>query len=569
MIPFGPILALTAIAARAAQQQRRGGTPPPKGPRRWTVAFWSLAAFGSVAVLVAAQGSASSLAWMLLLFPIALPWWTVRHLLVPFGWVRAAYALTWLADYTWHVDRRGGAALAAAWALLRRKRSDTHLANWIDERLRRGKQLKGGAVTAAGLLQIARGDLDGGRLLLASVATLHADSTPPEAARLAREWLTADAATRGEWHAVERLASGLPDGLHGSFANARSLSDLKRERGSADPGSNLKSDRSSADTSSDLRSDGRPSDPESDRRFAAAASDLRSVALAQALLHKRLPRSAATRFLGAVTTALLGGEMTRVQLVWRWLRAPERLETWALLRSALVALQRVAPQSPRPAEPAPDDGDALARAMTLHARMLARAPGELAAADVDRLGRAWDAALGDPVVRRQAAERALALGAQTGEWALQRVADSVEADMIALARAGEIAFGEAVRSALAGRAARALRDQLLSEIELASEAMRQRALEQRALPGIDEWREWLSLRALCERAGRLCGLPLRRLAFPKVHPDACKLAVWLWNQRGEKAIGHAIFRWLLDEAGAVGDERAVELQAKNVGCALD
>jgi hypothetical protein len=53
-----------------------------------------------------------------------------------------------------------------------------------------------------------------------------------------------------------------------------------------------------------------------------------------------------------------------------------------------------------------------------------------------------------------------------------------------------------------------------------------------------------------------------------VHPDLCKLAVWLWNLREEKALANAIFRWLLAEAETVGDARAVELETKNVACGI-
>jgi len=119
---------------------------------------------------------------------------------------------------------------------------------------------------------------------------------------------------------------------------------------------------------------------------------------------------------------------------------------------------------------------------------------------------------------------------------------------------------------LVARAESRLRDRLLSEIELASTAIRDRAAERRPLPILDEWREWLALRALVERAVALGGPSLRRVAYTRVHPDAGKLAVWLWNQRIERAVANAIFRWLLDEAVAVGDEEATSLEGDNVRC---
>ena len=105
-------------------------------------------------------------------------------------------------------------------------------------------------------------------------------------------------------------------------------------------------------------------------------------------------------------------------------------------------------------------------------------------------------------------------------------------------------------------------------MELASDAIRRRCDEQRALPAIDEWREWIRLVAHHERGVRLCGADFRRLAFYKVHPDACSLAVWLFNDRAQRPLGNAIFRWLLTEAQAVDDARAIALQAKNLACGI-
>jgi hypothetical protein len=44
------------------------------------------------------------------------------------------------------------------------------------------------------------------------------------------------------------------------------------------------------------------------------------------------------------------------------------------------------------------------------------------------------------------------------------------------------------------------------------------------------------------------------------------MATWLWNTRNEYPISHAISKWLLDEALAVGETEAIELGNRN--CAL-
>ena len=92
------------------------------------------------------------------------------------------------------------------------------------------------------------------------------------------------------------------------------------------------------------------------------------------------------------------------------------------------------------------------------------------------------------------------------------------------------------------------------------------AIDQRELPAVDEWREWLAIRRRYEQLASLAGSTARRLAWPKVRDDVCKLAVWLWNVRNEKHIAHLMFRWLLDEATALDDQEAIVLQKKNVDC---
>jgi hypothetical protein len=80
---------------------------------------------------------------------------------------------------------------------------------------------------------------------------------------------------------------------------------------------------------------------------------------------------------------------------------------------------------------------------------------------------------------------------------------------------------------------------------------------------IDEWREWVALRSAYEAAVNAAGLELRRLAFPHAYAKGSSMAVWLWNARSEYALSHAISRWLLSEALAVGDTEAIELCSRN------
>jgi hypothetical protein len=216
-----------------------------------------------------------------------------------------------------------------------------------------------------------------------------------------------------------------------------------------------------------------------------------------------------------------------------------------------------------------DGEDALRTALSLHASVLARGPEALRADDVRAAGQAWDAALLDHGTERHLLERGVVLGASGATLVLERMRAAVEDDLAAVV----IASGMPLK-ALEGngefvsRVRARLRDRLLSEVESASDAIRRRVADKRALPAPDEWREWGDLCALYERAVRSAGEDLRRLAFVKVYPDATSFAVWLYNDRQQRPLGNAIFRWLLREATALDDTRAIALMTKNVACGV-
>jgi hypothetical protein len=259
-----------------------------------------------------------------------------------------------------------------------------------------------------------------------------------------------------------------------------------------------------------------------------------------------------------------------IELWLRWAIAPHRRATLPLVRRALAAR----PGAPRPAEPEVraarvPEGDLWSRAVVLHATLLLRRGGRIAGDDLRRLGGAWDAAFEDERAQAEIRERALTIGAASPDAALGSLRRVVEEDLAAMARAARIPrqewedLGETI-----GRATRLLRDELLSEIELACEASRLRDDERRELSPVDEWRAWIALRTQYEAAAEVVGMEFRRLAFTKVHPDVCHLGVWLFNVRKERPIANAMFRWLLAEAEALGDTRAADLQRKNLECGL-
>ncbi|AUX47471.1 hypothetical protein SOCE26_089920 [Sorangium cellulosum] len=520
---LGVLLALAVVARLVIEVIARKISPSASphldvpGASVRLVAAWHHVALA--AVLLAIGLAAGQLWSALLLAPLAAllaPWPAARLALIPLGLPRAACWVASLSEWTWRADRRGGAALAAAWALCRARRPDPAAEAWVSDLVEgaslrrdgagarggaapardaaRRPPLRGAGVAAGAMLAAYRGDVEGARALFESVAALDERACPREARRIAAGWLAAEAASRGDWAAVLERA---------------------REGGG------------------------------------------RALAL-----------------LGAVAARLLGEAPTpgALELWLRWLAAPRRRATLPLVRRALAAgdgAPRPEPEAPEPCAAKVAEGDLWSRAVLLHAGLLLRADGAISGDDLRRLGGAWDAALEDERAQAELRERARSLGASGAQAALGPLARAVEEDLAAALRAARVPHADwNDLGATIGRTRRRLRDELLSEVELACDALRRRVDEARELPPLAEWREWTSLRAQYEGAAALVGLEFRRLAFPKVHADVCHAAVWLFNTRKERAIGNAMFRWLLAEAEALDDARIAGLQRGNVACGV-
>jgi hypothetical protein len=247
-----------------------------------------------------------------------------------------------------------------------------------------------------------------------------------------------------------------------------------------------------------------------------------------------------------------------------WLRA------WLTGRPFAVSdfLRRALEHKPRaelasePIEPPHQVEDPLAKALLFHAQLV-RTSARLDSEGLNQLGSTWDEALLHSGLSRHLAERTLALDGPGGELALAELKRQVQGDLAALVLKADCPLSELKGSESLTEASWTARNQLLAEVEERSESLGRRVRETRPLPMADEWREWVELLRSHERLAQLGGDELRRVVFPKVHSNVCALAVWLWNQRGERTVANAMFRWLRDEAKHVGDERAFELQTKN------
>jgi hypothetical protein len=431
----------------------------------------------------------------------------------------------------WRQAPDGGAAVTAAWAACRGA-SPGLAAETADRALARAGAVGGAHVLSAGLLAAARGDLEGARRLIASIAWLAPPQRPgvipwlfgggiPRPVRvLAHEWLTVQDAADGRWDAIARRAGRQP-----TTRTVRLLESL-----------------------------------------AAAAAPHAS------------PASAAATSTASGLAAKLPRPPRRLLLWLHWLLAPHRRATLPLVRAARISrtVDRAKASGAGADSPAtaiasafPDSADPLADpsadALRAHLATLARAAAGLSADDLGQLGAAWDRALGDPGPRLHAMERAVALGhvADAGR-ALTEIRAAVVADLIALARHAALPIGSLPDSSpIVVEAARQLRHQLLAELELAFGALADRRAAGRALPALDEWRALLAIRAAYDEAVTMGGLDLRRLAFPHAYSELQPFACDLWNQREERLLANALFRWLREEAQAVGDAAAVEVLEQN------
>ncbi|MCG8419905.1 MAG: hypothetical protein MJE77_18385 [Proteobacteria bacterium] len=283
-------------------------------------------------------------------------------------------------------------------------------------------------------------------------------------------------------------------------------------------------------------------------------------------------RSRITRLLGAIGARVSCSDKAPSSAVlwWRWFLAPGRRHTFRLVRTANSIPTRSATNrghshlrlatSLRP--------NCYLDALGSHIAVLIKHErNNLAGVDLESLAHIWDRALDDPDTRAMVMQRAALLGARSGDSALADLASSVAEDIADLARSADLALCDWRSNQhdcnVLAEAQRQLRDELMAEIELAFDALQERAVDERSLSAIDEWREWLSLRAIYRHAAALGGIELRRLAFPHMHAAVTKLAVWLWNERREYLMANAMFRWLLSEAMAVGDSEAIELHTRN------
>ncbi len=444
--------------------------------------------------------------------PLLLPWPFARRIWLPLGWVRPTYYAARYCNDAWGRDRTGGAAFAGAWALMQQAEPSSADLAWLRARIGEASALTPATLGAHGLLAAIRGDRAEARAFLEAVSLFDHRIAAPLLRERAIDWLVADAASEGRWAHVITLTS--PPSAARRTTRERSLAEFFFEQGKIEVG---------------LSPD------------AALPHDLSE--------ESRLVRGIAQRILDAPDAP----DDAQLEVLWQQIplhRRPDR----AILQ--LARRSRPAPAVCRD-QTQPEDGDLLITALSRHVDLLQRPdPAQMAAA-----AEAWEIALDE--IGPRLADRAIQLGALRGD-PLATIRSGIEQILSEIADAGQIALQDLDRGGLQGSARDRLREELLSAIELAVDALQRRVDAKRWLPALEEAREWLLLARLYAEGVEAGGDEIRRLMFRSLYHPLSSLSVELHNHRGERWLSNAITRWLLREAHAAGDQRAVELQERNL-----
>jgi hypothetical protein len=286
----------------------------------------------------------------------------------------------------------------------------------------------------------------------------------------------------------------------------------------------------------------------------------------------RWPATTLVYLLEGIALRRLGapGAPGALELQARWLLAPHRRRTRGLLTAtpAPAVADAAATRDDEPDDTAaPPERAALPRAISAQISLAAESP---SASRLAFAVRSWDLALADDHVRTWLARRALELEAPLGtvDRALRDVATTVSDDLARLAELAALSAPPPPHGAVGNAIARRLRHGRLDALEAGFTRWSDRRKTGDVRAAIDEWREWVALRAAYDGAISAGGLELRRLAFPHAYSTGTNMAAWLWNARKEYALSHAISAWLLTEALAVGDTEAIELCTRNVSLSV-
>jgi len=300
---------------------------------------------------------------------------------------------------------------------------------------------------------------------------------------------------------------------------------------------------------------------------AAARGDWEKVLAVAA--DKSLPYSRLVALLASCGRRALGrpdapGNFT-LWLAWLW--APRRVWTFFFVR-AMSKRQVKPPRATGAPVLAPLPNEAGPVAATLHRHLSLRLRGgKLSANELRQLAQEWEAVLASDRTLLQLADRCAALNGGEVHATVEKVRDLLETELARLSeRALGTAGGEAPALLRGGITQR--REELYERLERLMDQMERRKQEKRELDTPSEWREVVALRSLYAELVQGVDVPERHTVFTVVSNRLVNFAVWLYNDRAERAVANAIFRFIWTEAVAVGDESSAKLNQKNSECPL-
>ena len=123
--------------------------------------------------------------------------------------------------------------------------------------------------------------------------------------------------------------------------------------------------------------------------------------------------------------------------------------------------------------------------------------------------------------------RAAELGAPSSASPATTLRDQVATELAEIAEAHQLPLDALCTTGLGGSARTALREEVLTRIELAAHALRDRLAAGQSLSTLDEAREWLALAALYEEGVTMGGASIRQLTFRTVYHPLSTLSVEL------------------------------------------
>ena len=176
-------------------------------------------------IIISDNSGPAAIALLPLLVWLMTPKFVLDRVVIPLGSVRLTYAIARFSGLVELLTDSGVAALYGAIYLVRKSPSPQDI-DWLTQKLEHVRSPRGGGVVAAALLALMHGDRHRARCLFVVADSIDWRFVPATARVIARNWLVAEAAERGNWRDVIRLGRRGRFSLRWSYAVARMVERL-------------------------------------------------------------------------------------------------------------------------------------------------------------------------------------------------------------------------------------------------------------------------------------------------------------------------------------------------------